>query len=285
MRLNSTQRLLLREERAGERALVVADEGGGRAGHGVDVVEGLPHRPGPGLSAAIALMPSMPHVGARRIAGEVGEEAPRAVGDARAGKTRLGDEGAHLVRADAPHGDVGRGVVAVGDHGLEHDARRRRAGQVLEHVAAGRADLVVDGELLVERQPAGLDLPQVGREHERLEAAAAEQRRVGRVRNAPRPSAPSPTSTCAALVPGSARKPSSSPGIAPEARFCASAARRQHRRRSGRHRELRDPPPIQSLPLRVHAELLPAELSIDLKPAGSGLPIFYPSARVMHSLT
>ena len=269
------ERLLLLEVRAGERALVVADEGGGRAGHGVDVVEGLPHRTRTRLVRSHGPDALDAHVGALRIAGEVGEEAPRVVGDARAGKTRLGDEGAHLVRADPPHGDVGRGVVAVGDHGLQHDARRRRAGQVLEHGPAGRADLVVDGELLVEGQPARLHLPQVGREHERLEAAAAEQPGVGRVRDAPRLGAVADVDL-RRLGAGQRHEAVEQSGDRPRGPLLRERRGRQHRRGSGRHRELRDPPPIQSLLLRVHAELLPAESSIDLSQPAPACLSFIP---------
>ena len=95
------------------------------------------------------------------------------------------DKRAHLVGAHAVERDVGCRVVAVRDHGLEHVAGFRSAAQVLEHAAPDRADAVVDDELLGFREALGLHLLQVGREHEGLEGAAAEQRHVGLVRHAP----------------------------------------------------------------------------------------------------
>jgi hypothetical protein len=73
----------------------------------------------------------------------------------------------------------------VRDHRLEHVARLRLAGEEFEHAATDRTNAIVDGQLLGFRQALGLDLLQVGRQHERLEATAAEQRRVGLVRYAP----------------------------------------------------------------------------------------------------
>src|SRR4029078_2107049 len=61
-----------------------------------------------------------------------------------------------------------------------------RAGKVLKHGAAERTNAVVDGELLRLIETARFDLLQVGRQHERLEAAADEEFGIGIGGHAPR---------------------------------------------------------------------------------------------------
>ena len=185
MRRKSVKRLLLLEEVAGERTLVVGDELRCGAHHRLHVVEGGAR--GAGRLAGFQIDEALPaHVLARRVAGDVGEETPRRVGYAGVRQARGLDERPHRIGADAAHGDVSRRVVAVRDHRLEHVAGGGGAAQVIEHAATDRAHAVVDVELLCARQASRLDLLQVGRQHERLEAAATEQRYVGCVRRTPR---------------------------------------------------------------------------------------------------
>ena len=97
----------------------------------------------------------------------------------------LGDQRAHAVGADRRHGDVGRGIVAVGDHGLEHAHRLGRAGEVEEDRAVQRPEFVVDRQLLVQGEAAVLDVAQVARQDEGLERAAHEPARRGLVPGLP----------------------------------------------------------------------------------------------------
>ena len=146
---------------------------------------------------------------------------------------RFGDEGAHLVGADAMQRDVGCRVVAVRDHGLEHVAGFRSAAQVLEHAAPDRADAVVDDELLGFREAPGLHLLEVGREHEGLEGAATEQRHVGIVRHAPG-LGDGVDVELRALVAGKRQEIVEQTGDAAAADRCRARTRRRHR---GRTRE------------------------------------------------
>jgi hypothetical protein len=132
-----------------------------------------PRRIGEGLDD-----PRPAEIHARGRAGDVGAENPRRVRDQDGGQAGLGDQRAHLIGADLPHRRVGRGVVAVRDHRLQHHARRRRPGEVDEYRAAGRADAVVDRQLLLLGQLSRLDRTQILGQHKGLEGAGGEQEQV-----------------------------------------------------------------------------------------------------------
>lgn len=85
---------------------------------------------------------------------------------------------AHPVGVDLLGRDVGRGVVAVRDHRLQHPARPGRAGEIQEHRAAGIAHAVIDCQRLVIGEQACLDVAQVLAEHEGLVCAGREEKEV-----------------------------------------------------------------------------------------------------------
>ena len=95
------------------------------------------------------------------------------------------DQRAHLRGAGRRQRDVGRGVVAVRDHGLEHAARLGRAGELEEDRARWRAHRVVDRDLRLLGEAPGFDLAQVLRQDEGLDRAADEQPRAWIVRDPP----------------------------------------------------------------------------------------------------
>ena len=181
------ERFRLLEEATGQRPLVVGDEFRRWHGHRLDVVERRPVLRDVRLVAIDdGLHPLPAQVLALRRAGDIREEGARRIRDPSLLQAGVADELAHARRRHAFERHVGAGVVAVSDHRLQRAARLGRAGEVLEHGAAERTHAVVDGELLGLVEAPGFDLLQVGREHERLEAAADEELGVGIGGYAPR---------------------------------------------------------------------------------------------------
>ena len=172
------------EARLEQRRLVPADHVGRRGHHGFLVVD------------RILLVGRIVDVGLQGIpvdvdvlAGrQVGEQPARRLGNSHRRQVGLADQVAHRVGTHRPQDRVGRGVVAVADHRLEHVHRPGDAvelcvvvrlavqGLVAQHRAADRADVVVDGDRVVQRQAV---VAQVGGQRERLDRAADEQALAG----------------------------------------------------------------------------------------------------------